>query len=85
MKEDKKEYFICQYSVFYGGYENEKKTGQKKVYKSRVKLARVRYKQSCPTVYLCTSIWVCPRAEKIKASLGRIRATTGSVKANCIF
>ena len=33
----------------------------------------------CPTVYLCTSIWVCPRAEKIKASLGRIRATKGSL------
>jgi hypothetical protein len=28
-KEDKKEYFVCQYSVFYGEYENEKKTGQK--------------------------------------------------------
>ena len=25
----KKEYFMCQYSVFYGEYENEKKTGQK--------------------------------------------------------
>ena len=23
-------YFMCQYSVFYGEYENEKKTGQKK-------------------------------------------------------
>jgi hypothetical protein len=29
IKEDKKEYFICQYSVFYRKYENEKKTGQK--------------------------------------------------------
>ena len=29
VKEDKKEYFMCQYSVFYGEYENEKKTGQK--------------------------------------------------------
>jgi hypothetical protein len=29
LKEDKKEYFMCQYSVFYGEYENEKKTGQK--------------------------------------------------------
>jgi hypothetical protein len=27
VKEDKKEYFMCQYSVFYG--ENKKKTGQK--------------------------------------------------------
>ena len=27
-KEDKTEYFMCQYSVFYGEYENEKKTGQ---------------------------------------------------------
>ena len=25
----KKEYFMCQYSVFYGEYEKEKKTGQK--------------------------------------------------------
>ena len=25
----KKENFMCQYSVFYGEYENEKKTGQK--------------------------------------------------------
>ena len=29
LKEDKKEYSMCQYSVFYGKYENEKKTGQK--------------------------------------------------------
>ena len=29
VKEDKKEYSICPYSVFYGEYENEKKTGQK--------------------------------------------------------
>ena len=29
VKEDIKEYFMCQYSVFYGEYENEKKTGQK--------------------------------------------------------
>jgi hypothetical protein len=28
VKEDKKEYFMCQYSVFNGEYENEKKTGQ---------------------------------------------------------
>ena len=49
------------------------------MYKSPVILARVRYKQSCPTVNLCTSIWACPRAEKIKASLGRIRATKGSL------
>ena len=26
----KKEYFMCQYSVFYGEYEKEKKTGTKK-------------------------------------------------------
>ena len=25
----KEEYFMCQYSVIYGEYENEKKTGQK--------------------------------------------------------
>ena len=31
VKEDKKEYFMCQYSVFYGEYENEKKTVQKKI------------------------------------------------------
>ena len=30
VKEDKKEYFMCQYSVFYGEYENEKKMGQTK-------------------------------------------------------
>ena len=31
VKEDKKGYFMCcQYSVFYGEYETEKKTGQKK-------------------------------------------------------
>ena len=30
VKEDIKEFFICQNSVFYGKYENEKKTGQKK-------------------------------------------------------
>ena len=24
VKEDKKEYFMCQYSVFYGEYESEK-------------------------------------------------------------
>jgi hypothetical protein len=29
VKGDKKEYLICQYSVFYGEYEKEKKTGQK--------------------------------------------------------
>jgi hypothetical protein len=29
IKENKKEYFMCQYSVFYGEYKNEKKTGQK--------------------------------------------------------
>jgi hypothetical protein len=29
VKEDKKESFMCQYLVFYGEYENEKKTGQK--------------------------------------------------------
>ena len=29
VNEDKKEYFVCQFSVFYGEYENEKKTGQK--------------------------------------------------------
>ena len=29
VKEDEKEYFMCQYSVFYGEYENKKKTGQK--------------------------------------------------------
>ena len=28
VKEDKKEYFMCQYSVFYGEYENENKTRQ---------------------------------------------------------
>ena len=26
---DKKENFMCQYSVFYGEYENKKKTGKK--------------------------------------------------------
>ena len=29
-KEDEKEYFMCQYLVFYGEYENEKKIGTKK-------------------------------------------------------
>jgi hypothetical protein len=29
IKADKKEYFMGQYSVFCGEYENEKKTGQK--------------------------------------------------------
>jgi hypothetical protein len=29
VKEDKKEYFMCQYSVLYGEYEKEKKTGRK--------------------------------------------------------
>jgi hypothetical protein len=29
VKEDKKEYFMFQYSFFYGEYENEKKMGQK--------------------------------------------------------
>ena len=28
IKKDKKEYFMCQYSVFYGEYENENKTRQ---------------------------------------------------------
>jgi hypothetical protein len=28
VKEDKKAYFMCQFSVFYGEYENEKKKGQ---------------------------------------------------------
>jgi hypothetical protein len=31
VKEDTKEDFMCQYSVFNGEYENEKKTGQKKI------------------------------------------------------
>ena len=30
VKEDIKEHFMFQYSVFYGEYENEKKKGQKK-------------------------------------------------------
>ena len=30
VKEDEKEYFMCQYLVFYGEYENEKKIGTKK-------------------------------------------------------
>jgi len=29
VKEDKNEYFMCQYAVFYEECENEKKTGQK--------------------------------------------------------
>ena len=29
VKEDNKEYFMWQYSVFYGEYENENKMGQK--------------------------------------------------------
>ena len=29
VKEDEKAYFMCQYSVFYWEYENEKKTGPK--------------------------------------------------------
>ena len=31
VKEDIKEYFMCQYSVFYGKYENEKKVGQREI------------------------------------------------------
>jgi hypothetical protein len=30
VKEDKKEYLMCQYSVFNGEYENKKKTGKNK-------------------------------------------------------